>query len=265
MNKIFGKILVASAAAALLNTQGCVTAAIVGVGAAAVVGTQTAVDRRTIGSQVDDSAIESVASDEIKSLDPLGYEQSHIGTTSINGRILIHGQTQSKTIKNGIKTRVAKIKGVTEVFDYVTLGESVSVSTRSADSWITTKVKTSFVGERSISTNNFKVVTEDGVVYLMGLVTKEEGATAAKLASEIEGVQKVVTLFEYIETDVNGRLKEQQATKENSQSKKNNESAAIASTDDVETIEITEEPAGASNLVNASKPAASSAGDAVIE
>lgn len=260
MKKILGKILVASATATLLGTQGCVTAAIVGVGAAAVVGTQTAVDRRTLGSQVDDSAIESVASDEIKSLDPLGYEQSNIGTTSINGKILVHGQTQSDSIKKGLKHRVSKIKGVTEVFDYVTIGENVPVGTRSSDSWITTKVKTAFVGERSISTNNFKVVTEDGVVFLMGLVTKEEGATAAKLASEIDGVKKVVTLYEYVETDVNGRLKNTEQEKTAVK-----DSAAVATYDDVETIEITEEPAGAAPKAQAAKQQVSSAGDAVIE
>ncbi len=176
--------------------SGCATALIAGAagaGAASVVG-----ERRTMGTMIDDSAIESVAKDEIKSIDEIGYSRSNIGTTSVDGILLVHGQTQSTIIKNNLEKTCMKIKGVKKVYNALTIEENVGISQSSKDSWITTKIKTKLIGESGINTNSFKVVTENGVVYLMGVVTKEEGQRAATVAASTDGVVKVVKLYQYI-------------------------------------------------------------------
>lgn len=180
------------------NLTGCVTAVIAGGAAAAAGITQVATDRRTLGSQIDDEAIENVAIDEIKSIDKIGYENSHLGATSINGYLLIHGQTKSKLIKENIEPICKKIKGVTKVYNAVTIQENIDMAQRSKDTWITTKVKSKLLTTSNVSSNNLKIVTENSIVYMMGLVSPTEGNIAAKVAADTEGVTKVVKIFTYI-------------------------------------------------------------------
>ncbi len=177
--------------------SGC-TVAVIGAGAAAGGASQMSGDRRTVGSMVDDSAIESVAIQEIEMIDKIGFSDSSIGTTSINGTLLVFGQTKSKLIYSGLEKTCMKIKGVKKVYNAVTISENSGFGQTSQDSWITTKVKTKLIGESGIRSNSVKVITENAVVYLLGLVTRDEGQIAARLAADTDGVQKVVTLFEYV-------------------------------------------------------------------
>ena len=200
-----------TAAAALLaasTLSGCTAVLIAGAagaGAASVVG-----ERRTMGTMIDDSAIESVAKDEIKSLDEIGYRSSNIGTTSVDGILLVHGQTRSQAIIKDLEKTCMKIKGVRKVHNALVTGENVGVGQSSKDSWITTKLKTKLIGESGINTNSFKVVTENSVVYLMGVVTREEGERAAQVAAATDGVSRVVKLYRYIGAET-GDTQDQQA------------------------------------------------------
>ncbi len=200
-----------TAAAALLaasTLSGCTAVLIAGAagaGAASVVG-----ERRTMGTMIDDSAIESVAKDEIKSLDEIGYRSSNIGTTSVDGILLVHGQTRSQAIMQDLEKTCMKIKGVRKVHNALVTGENVGVGQSSKDSWITTKLKTKLIGESGINTNSFKVVTENSVVYLMGVVTREEGERAAQVAAATDGVSRVVKLYRYIGAET-GDTQDQQA------------------------------------------------------
>ncbi len=200
-----------TAAAALLaasTLSGCTAVLIAGAagaGAASVVG-----ERRTMGTMIDDSAIESVAKDEIKSLDEIGYRSSNIGTTSVDGILLVHGQTRSQAIMKDLEKTCMKIKGVRKVHNALVTGENVGVGQSSKDSWITTKLKTKLIGESGINTNSFKVVTENSVVYLMGVVTREEGERAAQVAAATDGVSRVVKLYRYIGAET-GDTQDQQA------------------------------------------------------
>ncbi len=178
--------------------SGCATVLIAGAagaGAASVVG-----ERRTVGVMIDDSAIESVAKDEIKSIDEIGFGRSNIGTTSVDGVLLVHGQTHSTVIKENLEKTCMKIKGVKRVYNGLTIEDNVSMGQSSKDSWITTKIKTKFIGESGINTNTFKVVTENGTVYLMGVVTRSEGERAARIAAQTDGVVKVIKLYQYIDS-----------------------------------------------------------------
>lgn len=182
-----------------LLLTGCVTALVAGGVAATATGVaNVAGDERTFGSQVDDEMIESVAITEISNIDKIGYSNSHLGATSIDGFLLIHGQTPSQLIKDGIPNTCKKIKGVKKVYNAVTQEESVGIGQRSKDTWITSKIKSKLLTTSNVSSNHFKVVTENNVVYLMGLVTEAEGKIAAEVAADTDGVVKVVTLYQYI-------------------------------------------------------------------
>ena len=161
-----------------------------GVGATAVVAT----DRRSTGAQVDDQSI------ELKIVTAAGssYGNSiHLNVTSYNGIVLLTGEVASTAVKDDI-VKVAKttdrVKGVE---NHLVIGPLADMSGRTNDSYITSKVKARFVESDKLSTLNVKVVTERSVVYLMGIVTRDEGTEAGQIAATTSGVARVVKLFEY--------------------------------------------------------------------
>jgi len=174
--------------------QGC---AAVLVGGAAT-GAAVMHDRRTAGALVDDKRIELAAYD-IKYKDAQIGKGSSIGITSYNGKVLLTGAVPSAEIDRRFAGRVAEIQGVRNVIDELSIGKPRSVSDSARDSYITSKVKISLFGVdgKPSDPTYIKVVTCGGVVYLMGLVTRAEGDAAAAQIRYIEGVQRVVKLFEY--------------------------------------------------------------------
>ncbi len=190
------KFKLALAAAALISAlpllQGCVPA-VVGAGAAA--GVMTAHDRRTTGTQADDEGLEWKAAQQI----PENYKNdAHVNITAFNRRLLITGEVPSEEARNVIGERVGKLEGVKEVFNETVVGAASSLSSRTNDSYVTSKVKARLVDEKTISANHVKVVTEAGVVYLMGIVTEREGKVAVAVTRTTAGVRKVVNLTEVI-------------------------------------------------------------------
>lgn len=232
--KTISLILCGILSSALLS--GCAAVVIAGAGAAGGA-SQVSGDRRTVGSMIDDSAIESVANKEIEMIDEIGYDRSSIGTTSVNGILLVHGQTSSKLIIKNLERTCLKIKGVKKVYNALTLTDNVGFGQSSQDTWLTTKVKTKLIGESNVRSNSIKVVTEDGVVYLLGLVNKNEGATAAQIAANTDGVKKVITLFEYVSDDT------QESNKNTKSSKKQEDTVSVGPSEEVlnsDTIEVTD-------------------------
>ncbi len=188
------KLTLAAAAliAALPLLQGCVPA-VVGAGAAA--GVMSAHDRRATGAQADDEAAEWKAAQQV----PDAYrEASHLNFTAFNRRLLITGEVPSEEARNVIGERVGKLDGIREVFNETTVGPASSLTTRSNDSYITSKVKARLVDEKYLSANHVKVVTEAGVTYLMGIVNEREAKVAVTIARTTDGVRKVVNLFEVL-------------------------------------------------------------------
>lgn len=154
-------------------------------------------DERTTGSFFDDEIIETKALVNIDKADP-GLAQSHIVVISYNGIVLVAGQVNTEEQRQLAAQTVAKIQHVRRVHNELTLSGTTSMLARSNDTWITTKVKSKFLATSSLEGRRIKVVTENGVVYLMGLVTKAEADRAANVARKTAGVQKVVRIFEYI-------------------------------------------------------------------
>jgi osmotically-inducible protein OsmY len=179
------------AAALVPAVTGCAPVVI----AAAVGGTAVvANDRRSTGAQVDDESIELKITTAITS----SYGNSiHVSATSYNGTVLLTGEVSGTAIKDDIVKVAQTTDRVKGVENYITIGPLADFSSRSNDSYITSKVKARFVESDKLSTLNVKVVTEHGTVYLMGIVTRDEGAAAAQIAATTSGVARVVKVFEY--------------------------------------------------------------------
>ncbi|MCK5497943.1 MAG: BON domain-containing protein [Gammaproteobacteria bacterium] len=177
--------------------SGC-TAAVVGAGAVAGTTASVAHDRRTTGTFIEDQAIELKA---IKSFfsDKEIHDSSHLNVTSYNTVVLITGETPSEDIRQRIVNIVKTIPKVTHVYDELTIAAPSSWTSRSSDSLITSKVKTKLLTLKNFDGTRVKVVTEKGVVYLMGLLTRAESDVATRETQQTGGVQKVVKLFQYVD------------------------------------------------------------------
>lgn len=193
--KIGNKLILISLIPILL--PGC-TAAVVGAGAIAGTTASVAHDRRTTGTFIEDQAIELKA---IKSFfsDKEIHDSSHINVTSYNTVVLITGETPSEDIRQRIVNIVKTIPEVTHVYDELTIAAPSSWTSRSSDSLITSKVKTKLLTLKNFDGTRVKVVTEKGVVYLMGLLTRAESDVATRETQQTGGVQKVVKLFQYVD------------------------------------------------------------------
>ncbi len=166
--------------------------AAVGVGVAAH-------DRRTTGTLVDDQSIEVKIHNTLNQRLPPG---NRIGVTSYNATVLLTGVTASEATRQQAEMIARGITPVKEVYNELAVGSpKTSFSAQSNDSLLTTKVKAVLFKIRiqDFDPTRVKVVTEGGVVYLMGLVRKNEADAAANTASQVSGVKQVVTLFEYID------------------------------------------------------------------
>jgi osmotically-inducible protein OsmY len=177
--------------AALTSLQGCIGLAV----GTAVVGTLAATDRRTLGAQTEDKAIlvkgQSAAS-------RLVGNAGNVNVTSFNRKVLLTGEVRDEAMKAAVEREMGAIQGVASIVNDLQVSGISSLSSRSNDALITGKVKASLVDARDLFANSIKVVTERGVVYLMGRVTQREGQRAAEVASNVGGVQKVVKVFDYI-------------------------------------------------------------------
>ena len=173
--------------------SGC-TAAVVG---GAVVGTSVAMDKRTTGDYVEDQNIKTKFTHLYYEDDQLS-EQTHINVTSYNRQILITGEAPTEEEKQKLSHIAEQIKNVRKYFNEVIVTKPSSMSTRTNDSYLTSKIKTSvFTHMDELDGAQVKVVTESGSVFLMGLVTREQGNQITDIARTTNGVKRVIKLFEY--------------------------------------------------------------------
>jgi osmotically-inducible protein OsmY len=180
--------------AVVTGLQGCFTMAV----GSAVMGTLAATDRRTFGAQTEDKGIVVKAETRIPNL--VG-DAGHVNVSSFNRKVLVTGEVRDEAMKAAVEREVSAIEGVQSVVNDLAVMGTSSFTSRSNDTLITGKVKASFVDTQDLYANSIKVVTERGTVYLMGRVTPREGTLAASVASSVNGVQRVVKVFEYISED----------------------------------------------------------------
>lgn len=154
---------------------------------------------RTIGSKIDDSLIETKASVNIAKAHPDLDASSHIVVASYNGVVLLAGQTPREELKQIAEQTASAVQRVKRVHNELQVIKPSSALARSNDSWLTTKIKTQMLTDQSVPGSRIKVITENGIVYLLGLVSRQEGNRATSLVQSVSGVQRIVKLFEYID------------------------------------------------------------------
>ncbi len=173
----------------------------IGQGLAEITGLSFLHDRRDSAAITLDEKIEDSAIIELHGLDEI-KGKSHFNITSYNGKVLIAGEAETEDIREIIIANVRIISGVKLVHNEMALGPVSTLGARSEDSMLTIKVKdalSQIKDKPGFDATRVKVVTENKVVYLMGLVHKEEGEAAAKAVQNVAKVKKIVTVFEYID------------------------------------------------------------------
>jgi len=177
--------------AAVLLASGC--AAVV-VGAGGVAAVNALEDRRTAGSQIEDESNELRAVNRIAERFPEGV---HVNITSFNRAVLLTGEVPDAATRDAIEKIAAGLPNVRSVANELEVAGTASLASRSNDSLITSKVKVRLLDAKRVNPMHVKVVSEAGVVYLMGIVTEQEGNDATEVARTTGGVRKVVKIFEY--------------------------------------------------------------------
>ncbi len=165
------------------------------IGTAAGTGAYISEDRRTSGMFIEDEGIELKSTRRIHQ--QFG-DNVHINVTSYNRLVLLTGEAPTATIKTDIEKLIMGVDNVRRIYNEIAIAGNTSLSSRSNDTLLTSKVKARFLTERKFQINHVKIVTENEVVYLLGVVTRQEAESAAQITSSTAGVKKVVKVFEYL-------------------------------------------------------------------
>ena len=181
----------ALAVATLASLQGCIAL----LGAGAVAGGLSLNDRRTGGTQIEDQSIELKSGGRLR--DAIG-DKGHVNVTSYDRIVLLSGEVPSDADKAAAEKAVRDIEGVNNVVNELEVGPNSTISTRSSDTVITTRVKSALIDAKDVQASAIKVITERGNVYLMGRVTEREATRAAEIARAQPSVLKVVRVFEIL-------------------------------------------------------------------
>ncbi|KAG0163134.1 hypothetical protein DFQ28_010893 [Apophysomyces sp. BC1034] len=161
-------------------------------------GTLVAVDRRTLGAQTEDREIQIRALKRIGDALP---DTAHVNVTVYNRRVLLTGEVPDDAAKQKAESIVRDIINVSGIANELAVQPASSFSSRTRDTYISSKVQAALIGRKDISSNYYKWTTECGIVYLMGLVTVDEGNRGADAVSRVTGVKQVVKLFQYIKPE----------------------------------------------------------------
>lgn len=175
-----------------ITSQGCAGIVIAGGATAGAM----ANDRRTSGAYVDDETIEWKIIDVLYKDEQI-ENQTHLNATSYNGIVLLTGEIPNDEMRVKINEKIRGVQGVRQLHDETSIAAPSSMMSRSGDTWITSKVKTAMMTDDTDMGVRTKVVTDKGVVYLMGIVSPQEADKLTELARRVGGVQKVVKVFEY--------------------------------------------------------------------
>ena len=188
----FSIFIAAAIFACALGLSSCIPLAITGVAATA----QVATDRRSTGAQLDDELIEDKTAVQV--LERFKGNDVHVNVTSYNGNVLLTGEVPFESVKTEIGDIAGRMPKARSVQNDLLVGAATGLGSRSNDTLTTSKVKARFVETNQFQINHVKVVTERGIVYLLGVVRPAEGNAAAEIARTTSGVQRLVKVFEYI-------------------------------------------------------------------
>lgn len=192
--KLSSSLPLASIAAALLAGALAGCAPLI-VGGAAVGTAMMVTDRRTSGVQIDDETIELRA---VARLNEAFGDRAHVNVSSYNRQVLLTGEAPTDAMRQQAEQVVSRVDNVRSVVNEIAVMAPTTLTQRSNDTFITGKVRASFVDASDLQSNAFRVVTERGNVYLMGRVSQREADRATSIARQIAGVQRVVRIFEVL-------------------------------------------------------------------
>lgn len=181
-----------AAAMAIVLLSGCAAL----IGAAAVTSIDVMHDRRTAGNYLDDNALEVKLRTTVFR-DPLLKGNTNISITSMNGIVLLTGETPTTALKKRVQSYAEQMPEVRQIINEIGISGKTSLGSRSNDAWITSKVKTLLYSETGLNASRVKVVTERGGVYLLGIVSRAEARRAVRIVASVKGVTKVIKVFEY--------------------------------------------------------------------
>jgi len=153
---------------------------------------------RSFGTYIDDQQLETITRVNIGKAHP-ALKAANIDVVSFNGVVLLTGQVPSNELRNLAGATAQQVHSVRQVYNEIQVRGTTSMLARTSDTWLTTKVKSALLTDKEIDSGRIKVVTENGVVYLMGLLTRQEAENAAEKTRTVGGVQKVVKAVEYID------------------------------------------------------------------
>jgi osmotically-inducible protein OsmY len=190
-------ILIRACAAALLLATATACVPLVIAGAAAGAAGALAADRRSTGIQVEDESIERRI-DRAIAARKYPVDTVSVYVTSYNRKVLLVGQVKQPEVRDEIEQIARKTESVNDVVNEIQVRDLSPATVRNNDIALSAKVKARFVDAKDVPLGVIKVTTERGIVYLLGRVTEEEGAAAARVASQTSGVNKVVKVFDYL-------------------------------------------------------------------
>ena len=180
----------------ILPLWGCVAVPVALV-AGATAGGAVIYDQRGFMTMRRDQNARAIAQNWINSDSLIKKSGSHITLAVFDQVALLIGQAKTPAVRERAYQIVSRVKNIKRVYNEITVGRGVSAWQKTSDTWITTKVRTKMLAKDGLRSTNLKVITEDGVVYLMGVVTHKQATLAADVARRVSGVTKVVKVFEY--------------------------------------------------------------------
>lgn len=175
--------------------QGCIF--VVGAAAGAA-GVAIVYDHRKLEKMMLDENIAKQATAKIQANEDLRFK-SHIEVNCFNQVVLLTGEALSPELRTLAYNIVQAIPDVKKIYNQIAIKGPTSSLTQASDSWITTKIKTQMLATKGLQSSNIKVITENGIVYLMGSVNSNQADIAVSIARRVSGVQRVVKVFEYSE------------------------------------------------------------------
>lgn len=155
--------------------------------------------KRTFGTYIDDERLESIIKLNFERSGP-GLDDARIEVKVFNGVALLTGEVQSQELKERAGKITREINKIRQVHNQLMVKANSTFMSKTNDNWIATKVRTKLLARRDIESERVKVIVENRVVYLMGLLTEEEAETVSEMAAKVSGVEKVVRVIEYIES-----------------------------------------------------------------
>ncbi len=166
-------------------------------GCAAIVGEEEP-GERTRGTRIDDDLIETRAKSNIKHADP-ELKKANIEVASFNGIVLLTGQVPNEELRDLAEEATQSLSKVRKIHNEITLSGRIGFLARQNDWILDKKVGAKMMANDDVDSSHVSVVTENGVVYLMGMVTRDEAEAATNVAQSVAGVQKIVKVFEYMD------------------------------------------------------------------